>query len=354
MAQINMYRFSLKNRNLSSPINFPVNLSPNYCSWSVYGGCDQAVLDFEINEKTIATLPQYLRCSINISSDDGEVFWWGFINEFRVHHGNLIITYSLDRLANRVSVFYSYPNSAPPPDFLTAQTAWADNTDSQNIFGVKSLRVNKSYIASADALLIRNNYLAEHSFINSVFEISTKSSPGQIKCHMFCRGWFDTFKWQYFSNPAGAAVDSMSLLALILGSSYGGQFLSGFEPLPVSSIFTYAFRDGRYTAYKNAVDLLQLGNSAGQSYYCSISKDRVFSVYSQPSKSSPSYSIDSSLHLFNPFNKPFPSFKSIVGNWLRIKDNYDNSQSVQYPLYSSLSFVQKQSFNFILRNINIS
>jgi hypothetical protein len=133
-----------------------------------------------------------------------------------------------------------------------------------------------------------------------------------------------------------------------------GQFLSGIEPLPTSSIFTIVFRDGRYTAYKNVVDLLQLGNTSGQSYYCNISKDRLFSVYAKPSQSSPSYSIDSSLNLFNPLNKPIPSFRSIVGNWLRIKDNYDNSQSVQYPLYSSLSFVQKQSFDFIRGNINLS
>ncbi len=310
-------------------------------------------MDFQINEKTISTLPQYLRCSINLSSDNGEVFWWGFINEIRVYHGNLIITYSLDQLANRVSVFYTYPNAAPPPDFITAQTAWSDNIDSQNIFGIKSLRVNKSYIASADALLIRNNYLTDHSFIKSVFEITKKNYPGQVKCQMFCRGWFDTFKWQYFSNPGGSSIDSMALLAFVLGVSYGGQFLSGIDPLPTSSIFTYSLRDGRYTAYKNAVDLLQLGNSSGQSYYCNITKDRVFSVYTQPSKSSPSYSIDSSLHLFNSMNKPIPSYRSIVGNWLRVKDNYDNSQSVQYPLYSSLSFVQKQSFNFIDQNLDL-
>lgn len=157
------------------------------------GGFDTMQCDIAVRSQTEGQdyLNNYLGCFVQAFADNPvEPIWEGLINRLTFNAGNVGYTIGLDELANRVGVTFTGAANA-----LT-QGVLADNTASQNIYGIKmeQLEFGPDTSAGTHRGRLRDTVLAERAFPQT----SITQGGGQSNLvHLECIGIFHTLEWEY-------------------------------------------------------------------------------------------------------------------------------------------------------------
>lgn len=177
-----------------------MNFQPKRWSGSDMGGPKDAEIELTGPASALIEALDWLRYGVRIVNSQGTVVWWGLIATIEGKLDSLSFAISLDDIANRIKLIYSY--QGPDGQALDGETAWAEDAISIADYGtweaIKS--IGESTVSGANQELATE--LADYANpMTSEFTIGGQSEQGHITLH--CRGWFSTLRAKYFARPDG-------------------------------------------------------------------------------------------------------------------------------------------------------
>jgi hypothetical protein len=287
-------------------------------SHSVFGGPKAAEIacDGDIND--LWELVERLRCPVEIYSNYGDLVWWGYVHEVQLRVGSLRIGVSLENFHNKVAVAYSFVTPGTTNVGARRTTPWAQDSDSVTEYGIRELlyttngSTDDHAVAARDAILYQQRYPTP----SITFESGQASSH---EASLFCRGWFDTLKWRYYTAVA-ATVDTAIQAENICKT---GQFFTAVNREITSGIETSQFRDGDGTGLDELSELLKMGTTANRRMLAATDPNRVLTIYEESPYNpggNTTWLINSSGELYDPFGTPVRREACPVGVWARLQD----------------------------------
>lgn len=165
------------------------------------GGPEAAEVQASGPEPMLWEMLEWLRRPMEIFNEHGEIVWWGMVNEIRVTVGVLTISTSLDRIANKVAVTYSY--TKPNGTTVQGTTSYASHTLSLLRYGTKDLLESLGESEESAALARRTTLLAEKALPVRSPSFGAPSSQLAAAGLLLGVGWYETLKWQKFQRLEG-------------------------------------------------------------------------------------------------------------------------------------------------------
>lgn len=203
-----------------------VQLKPLRFSRSIYGGYEAAEVEVVGPAQAIAYLQQRLRYDMTIYNRFGSRCWNGFVNETVISTGLQRKSYSLDNLANRVAVTYSYEDETG--GYGQAVTAWAENSLSVLRYGQKELIFAAGDQSEVTATVMRDTLLSELAWVRR--SAGNDGSAG-VKGSLVGLGWWKTLGWTYFANNQGlTSYDGSASTEQAVGWALTGTTISFTSP----------------------------------------------------------------------------------------------------------------------------
>lgn len=123
--------------------------------------------------------------------------WWGFVNRATIYDGGPPFSISLDNMANRIAIMYSYQNQR-------FTTAWAQNAESDAEFGQKEMRLTAREKSEAMAQQMRATELENRKY--PMLEPAFRSRSKKVQAVLGCVGWMKSLGWQYYDQDEGNEV----------------------------------------------------------------------------------------------------------------------------------------------------
>ena len=170
------------------------------CSWAAMGGPKRARLVATITQPLdVGELTGLLRAPVELS-DNGRRAWWGYVHAAMVQDNLTGLWYSLNDLANRVRVSYAEINDDMRGGGKQTYTSWADDLQSQAIYGIKEQQATLLNANSTQATTYRDVILSNSKQPAGRIVIG---QPAGITVVLDCRGWWDTLDWRIYTQDAG-------------------------------------------------------------------------------------------------------------------------------------------------------
>lgn len=242
-------------RDFSNPAVQRLRLGVERLTWSVMGGPAEAVITATVNRqeegKLAALAVDALRCPVEVLNTAGEIVWWGYIQRVEAQANGFQLAFDLDDLANRVCVQYWQPEPQLEWNGVRTFTAWADDLQSQQLYGVKERIFTLGPLGEPEANQARDGLLLQHSQLRP--HIAGKPGTAtRIQMRFICRGWWDTLRWKIarfndgyegFVKPAqgsqnlGRSAAADARVAQSFKTGYGG-WLCGEAVVNIRSVGT--------------------------------------------------------------------------------------------------------------------
>lgn len=179
-------------------------------TWSEEGGPQlgevQAVGDLPALESLVGRL----RCPVTVLDDYGSPAWWGYVHAVQIFLDGVVFRATLEGMANRVAVRWAdeNPQMEETGQAYQHQTAWLDDLPSQRAFGVKEMIFSLGEASQAEAEAACRTHLMTRRLPQ------VQALPGERvgrPCAVLdLRGWFDTLRWRFWSEPRGYAGNIQS------------------------------------------------------------------------------------------------------------------------------------------------
>lgn len=188
----------------------------NACDWRAIGGAHTATLrgnydwlpDYaQFGTQGLARLAGLLRYAVELRDDADLPAWWGFVSGVEFHKGGLRVRLSLDGMANRVRV--AFVEAAPGRAGGGAEqfTAWLEDAQSQQIYGIKEACERLGAVSSAQAQAVCAARLQERKFppgeVQTCPPTARTPQAERPAVTLRCRGWWHTLSWRTYACPAG-------------------------------------------------------------------------------------------------------------------------------------------------------
>lgn len=327
----------------------------NY-SFSIFGGCDEAQIIVTGNELGVLDILNWLRRPVTIYELRGIPVWWGYVHEVTIEQDNLDLSVSLDLMANRVSVAYSFVEPGSQTVGTRKTTTWADNLDSQAVYGVKEFRAATGGMNSASAENYRNTILNSRAWPYSGVALNTKSrrrgSAGphkMLSANLRCKGWWNTLGWRHFSNSNTASTATTDQIAAIILAC--AQFTMSYDITFASGIAGSEYRDGDATALAEILSLMKTGTSYGRRMLSEVLPNRIVRIYEEPdllrisSNADTLYFMDSQSRLFGKNGTIVDEYTPPVGKWCQLKDMYQSVLDLTKLADPTFQFIEASSWS---------
>lgn len=154
----------------------------------------------------LLALPELLRCPVEIYDNDGQLVWWGLVNEVRMEVGALTLSTSLDQMANRVAVAYTLVEAGEEGVGVRATTEWAEDAFSVAEYGVRELLDSLSGASPQQAEAHRDRALLERAQPRARLRRVSPVAKAQPSATIYAVGWWETLGWRYASVPVALAL----------------------------------------------------------------------------------------------------------------------------------------------------
>ena len=140
----------------------------------------------------------WLRRPVEVFNPRAQRVWWGYVNEIRMETVGFSVSMSLDSMANRVAVLYTYKNGT---EYVTGDTGALDDTGSQARYGIKDYIHTLGDNDSISATAMRATLLKELRYPSS--DYASRGSSSEPTVTILCNGWIDTLSWRLFDRLEG-------------------------------------------------------------------------------------------------------------------------------------------------------
>ena len=200
-----------------------IQIEHKFHSGGRLGGPYVAEAEVTGNVNSLLDCFMWLRRPVNIYGHRDLLVWWGFVREVRFETHGMVVTLSLDNMANRVKVIYTYKSGLI---YNTGDTAWLDDTLSQGRYGVKEFVHTLGESETAAATAVQATALKALKVPNSQY--SSRGSSNVPRVTLLFSGWFETLRWKVFNRFEGRMeyepLDSVR--AQLIGWQYTGTDVS--------------------------------------------------------------------------------------------------------------------------------
>lgn len=196
---------------------------------SAVGWFDTASCDIAVPPDAAETfLDQHIGSRVAIFVDNPvEPIWEGFINRMTFAGGGYTYTISLDEMINRASVIHSVVNTATPQN-----TAVANNTSSQAVYGIKAGRVELGfqYSAGTGVTGLRDTILAQRAWPKA--SIVQGGGEGLVTLELL--GFWHTLAWEIaegavFSSTGNSAINTLITADILPNVQNGTTFFNNAD-----------------------------------------------------------------------------------------------------------------------------
>ena len=193
--QVRLYQ-----RDFSERIQISPALQVERLTWKALGGPAEAVLTGSLPTQDLTSraaewAADTLGVPVTVTNQTGENAWWGYVERVEIQQNGLQLVYDLAEMANRVCVEFWQPE--PQLEWTGARTftAWADDLDSQRIFGVKERFFTLRSMDESEAIQARDALLAQHCRpLPQVRQVAANEKAARLR--LVCRGWWQTLQWR--------------------------------------------------------------------------------------------------------------------------------------------------------------
>jgi hypothetical protein len=267
--------------------------------------------------QAVFELLEILRYGVKIYSATDLVVWLGYVNTVRVNDRGSLTGVSLDDMANRVAVAYSYVEPGTSTVGVRKTTAWADDLASQAEFGVKELLISSDGTTDAGAEQLRDTYLAEHSTPVGTSSYNGISGGDIVTAQIDCLGWLYTLGWTTYANSDQVDTATSTQIADILDA---GEFITSVTVETASGITSSEYRKGDLTALEELLALMDIGTTNGKTYQCEIDEARNVRVIEAPANTVISYRRTADGRVWSPSDELLDGYRIEAGRWVELKD----------------------------------
>jgi len=189
---------------------------------ATYGGPMDAEITASGHEDELIALYNLLAYGVELVSDEGDVVWWGRVNEVRVTIGANVIGWTLDSMYNSIAVAYSLTDPVTGTSGERRTTSASTDSYSQALYGVKELLQTLSSATDTQATALQAMLLDRYKLPVATIEPVGGGNKAP-KAQILCSGWYDTMRSRYatVSISAPAYTDRPDSPSYSVTSSYG-------------------------------------------------------------------------------------------------------------------------------------
>jgi hypothetical protein len=323
----------------------------NSYSFEAIGGCKDASITVFGGDLGLEEVLNWLRRPVTIYNGKGVAVWWGYVHGAQMRKDALEIAPSLDSLANRVAVAYSYVETGTQTVGARKTTAWADDLVSQAEYGIVELLSSTGGNSDAAAEARRAAILAGQAwpygglsqFGSPRGAVRYSGAKKSASATLVCRGWWGTLGWKYYANTGVTSVATTSQIGAIVTAA--GQFLTATDVEVASGISSSEYRVGDLTALAEIVTLLGAGGPNGRRLLASVTVDRRLQIWEEPATSTAIHTLTSQAQLYGPGGIMVDENVPPVGVWLRLKDVLGGVVDLTKIADPSLQFIERASWS---------
>ncbi len=174
-------------------------------SAAAIGGSEQAEIEVVGTDELIREVHRWLGYYVVILNNNSNKVWFGRVTQTTTRRGGRQFTRSLDEMANRIAVSYSYNDANGNAN--NAVTDWADDADSQLRYGVKEQLQSQGDATAEIAEALRDNAL---DLLSMPVKAVSFGGGGQTGGSLLCRGLWHTTSWRVFNQPGGLIANDVS------------------------------------------------------------------------------------------------------------------------------------------------
>ena len=197
---------------------------------------------------------------VEVSSSTLDVYWIGFINKISVNYGPVVMSHGpLMDIANRVDLVYSAidTTTTPPTTGIRLKTGFANDTDSQEKFGIITKVLSTGGVDEENAgegSRIRDLFLDENKYPSTSNRWSTEStSPGLLTVE--CLGYIHWLNYAYNNETAGTQ-NASTKISTVLNGTYNPN--NSWLPFDTSGIDSNTIQVGAWeNEDKIALDVIK-------------------------------------------------------------------------------------------------
>lgn len=180
-----------------------LRLRPKWFAAAAVGGPEAAEVEVSGPADAVWQITQWLQHRVLIRNGNGTLCWWGFIERATVGMGQAQIGGTLEGMANRIQVAYTFEGVTGSQERET--TAWAQVDRSVYDYGRFEERLSLADVNQAEAETKRGTALARRAFPLPVTELN--ENPGG---YLTCRGWWTTLERIYYADERGTLKHDVS------------------------------------------------------------------------------------------------------------------------------------------------
>jgi hypothetical protein len=251
-------------------------------SWRLPGGCHSATVLAKGGEALAAL--GWLGCGIDIYTDEHTV-WHGYIESVKIQEYG--VSASLEELANRVAVIYSYVEPGSNDVGERRMTAWLEDTLSVQEWGRFELLASVDGASDVAAEGLRQQLLDTYAWPELDFSDYTPSAATTVTAELQCRGWWSALDRYYYAQTTPGSVDVAQKIATIASAA---DWLAGTIIETSAGVSVSGTADGETTALDQIEHLLRMrGNTK---INAEIAHGRILRIYAEPG-----FSMDNALSI---------------------------------------------------------
>lgn len=194
-------------------------------------------------------------------SPDGVIVWEGFVNTVKLALGPLSKTIGpLLDIANRVRLVHSFISAGGQDIGLRLSTDWADNTVSQDKYGIfeRVLATGGASIATAEQL--RDQYLEEN--VNPPRSEEWTLGGGGVSMELECAGYVRLMEHYVYNNATTGAQNLSVKLAAVLDAEPNGIFDSTNALIEANTLQVSTKDDTNRIAWNIIKELVAQGDAS--------------------------------------------------------------------------------------------
>lgn len=192
-----MYYVNLLDRNFQDVPPPQMTLKPLRYSIAAIGGYEYAEIELNGTSLELWEALRWLRYYVIIRNQNHTPVWCGMVTEATINLGGISIGKSLDQMTNRVAVAYTYDDANGQA--VRETTAWQDNTETQNRYGIIERLESQGDLETAEALQLAQQALDTYGKPIATVNVSGGNSGGTLRC----RGLWSHLNWKLYNQPGG-------------------------------------------------------------------------------------------------------------------------------------------------------
>lgn len=211
-------------------------------------------------------------------SPDGEPIWEGFVNEISISMGGLSIRLGpVIDIANKVKLVYSTfdTTSSAPVAGIRAETAYAENSTSQDTYGILTTVLSSGGATATTATELRDEYLRLYAVPQVDQERKFGGGSNTPSITLDCLGYvhyFDTYK---YNQTVSSGTQNLSVkLAAILAAEPNTFVNHSTALIATNTTAVPAYENDDKTAWALIKDLVAMGDVSDNKYVFGVGTDR--------------------------------------------------------------------------------